>query len=258
MRRTMRLSALLLAGLVMTLGTGCMQMHMDTDIGSDGSGTATVSFSMSREVADALAKLEELGGDGIGSDETDMPDFDELDRATVEAACKESGVKLKDFSQTDDATGKSVRMEVAFADVTQLSRFLEATTADESEETRDELRIEKLDDGNYRLKAVTVDLPAPTEDTGDMAEEDVDAGSMDDGMANMQESMQYMGVLMSKMNELDVRMTITVPGEIISSNAMEVEGRTSIWAINAANMMQAQDVEMEPDIVFSGKGVSIK
>ncbi len=252
----MRRLILLLAVLAALFGTGCMQMHMDTDIESDGSGTATVAFSMSREVADALAKLEELGGDGMGSDETDMPDLDEFDRATVEAACKESGVELKEYEQTDDATGKSVRLEVAFADVAQLSRFLDATTEDDGEDTRDELRIEKQDDGNYVLKTVTVDVPAKASEE-DMAEEDMDAGSMDEGMADMQESMQYMGVLMSKMSELDIRMTVTVPGEVISSNAMEVEDRTSIWSVNAANMMQAQDVEMEPHIVFSGKGVSI-
>ena len=252
----MRRLILLLALLAMTLGTGCMQMHMDTDIESDGSGTATVAFSMGREVADALAKLEEMGGGGMGGQESDMPDLDQFDRATVEAACKESGVELKDFQQTDDATGKSVRMEVAFDDVAELSRFLNATTADDGEDTRDELRIEKQDDGNYLLKTVTVDVPASATEE-DLAEEDMDAGSMDEGMTNMQESMQYMGVLMSKMNELDVRMTVTVPGEIISSNAMEVEDRTSIWSVNAANMMQAQDVEMEPHIVFSGKGVSI-
>ena len=53
--------------------------------------------------------------------------------------------------------------------------------------------------------------------------------------------MQYFGVLMSHMQELDVRLTVAVPGDVINSNAMEVEGRTSIWAINAANMMDAEN-----------------
>ena len=63
---------------------------------------------------------------------------------------------------------------------------------------------------------------------------------------------------MQHMAELDIRMAITVPGEIISSNAMAVEGRTSIWALNAANMMQAEDTDMDPVIIFASDGLKIE
>ena len=73
----------------------------------------------------------------------------------------------------------------------------------------------------------------------------------------MQKQMQVMGTLMGAMAELDVSLKITVPGDIIESNAPVQEGRTSIWAINSSNMMTAGQ-DMEPVITFSGKGLKIK
>ena len=59
------------------------------------------------------------------------------------------------------------------------------------------------------------------------------------------------------MSDLDILMKITVPGDVIESNAPQVDGRTSIWKIDSSNMMEQQG-ELEPVITFSGKGVKIK
>ena len=53
------------------------------------------------------------------------------------------------------------------------------------------------------------------------------------------------------------KLEATVPGDVVSSNAPTVEGRTSIWSIDQSNMMQ-QDQDMDPEIVFSGKGLKLK
>ena len=66
-----------------------------------------------------------------------------------------------------------------------------------------------------------------------------------------------MGKLMGAMSELDISMKITVPGDIINSNAPLVEGRTSIWTINQSNMMSSNQ-DMEPVITFSAKGLKLK
>ena len=66
-----------------------------------------------------------------------------------------------------------------------------------------------------------------------------------------------MGKLMASISELDIRMEITVPGNVLSSNAPAVEGRTSIWTINAANMMESQGGDMTPTIAFDKGGVAI-
>jgi len=259
----MRRLALCLLPLALLLSSGCIRMHMQTDITADGSGTCSIEYGVSREVADALARLEAMDGGGMGGGE-EMPDLGDLDREQVEQACKEAGVELKSFETTDDDAGESTRMVVAFEDVADLSDFLAATTDDEEEETREELRIERQEDGNYALTTVSVPVPESKQKAAEdeMGGEEDWSGegdrTMDQGMDDMQESMELMGVLMGKLSELDIRMTVTVPGEVISSNAMEVEGRTSIWTINSANMMEAEGMEMEPHIVFEGKGLKLK
>ena len=235
---------------VMALGTGCVKVHMDTDITADGSGIATISYTMNREVADALTKLMETNPDGIGEND-DFSDFMDLRRDKLAAACKAAGVELLDHQFKDDETSRELTMKLGFKNVADLSQALAALDEDAGSQEHEELRISRTEDGNYRLQNVTI----PGDGSATAAEE---PPAVEQDMAQMQESMQYFGVLMGHMSEMDVRLTVTVPGEVISSNAMEVEGRTSIWAINAANMMEAENMDMEPNIVFSSKGVNIE
>jgi hypothetical protein len=234
-----------------TLSTGCMQMHMDTVIEDDGSGTSTVKFSVGREVADALAKLSDIDPAAMGSGES-MPDLGNLREADVKAACKEAGVELVSHEYVDDANGQRLTMTIAFRDVADLSRALNGIDADSGSQDQ-RLFIEAVEGGNFALRSES----APRADD---AEEETGSGDAPDtqDMAKMQDAMQSFGVLMSHMNEMDVRMAVTVPGDVISSNAPKVEGRTSIWAVDASNMMQAQDMDMDPEIVFSGKGLKLR
>jgi hypothetical protein len=112
-------------------------------------------------------------------------------------------------------------------------------------------------DGNLVLRQAEYDFP----DESEAEEEEAGAPTPED-MQNMdpqkmQKQMEIMGKLMGAMAELDVSFKITVPGDIVSSNAPETEGRTSVWAINSSNMM-TMDQDMDPEIVFSGKGLKIK
>ena len=245
-----RILTLVLLTLV-ALGTGCVKVHMDTTITADGSGTATISYTMSREVADALTKLMATNPGSL-TESGDFSDFMDLRRDKLAAACKTTGVELLDHQFKDDESGRELVMKLGFKTVGDLSRALGALDEDAGGKEHEELRIERTEDGNYRLHNVTVPGDGSTTE---VVEETT--GSEQD-MARMQESMQYFGVLMSHMEEMDIRLTVTVPGEVISSNAMEVEGHTSIWAVNAANMMAAEDMDMEPNIVFSREGVTIK
>ncbi|HOX24730.1 MAG TPA: hypothetical protein PLL30_03075 [Candidatus Krumholzibacteria bacterium] len=253
----MRTLSVLIVAVALGLGTGCVKMQMETVIESDGSGTCTVAYGMSREVADAIAKMSELDSGTMGGS-AEMPSLEDMTRDNMEAACREAGVKLVDHQYTDDASGTHLTMKLAFDDVANLSGALDALGANE-DGGREHLGIFQAGDGNLILKVIAAsdeeaaEEPAEEEETADEDE----AGGEED-MAKMQEAMQYMGVLMAHSNELDVRMTVTVPGDVVSSNAPEVEGRTSIWAINASNMMAAQSMDMEPEIVFSGKGLKIK
>ena len=110
----------------------------------------------------------------------------------------------------------------------------------------------KMDDGNYIL----VGVEAPEGDDEEEAAEEVPTMEQPDP-AKMGKMMEVMGKLMASINELDVTMKITVPGEVIKHNAPKQEGNTLIWEINGENMMSAGDDFGEPEIVFSGKGLDI-
>ena len=250
----MRRLLLIALSLTVVLCTGCVKMHMDTVIEKDGSGTCTVTYSMAREVADALAKMSDADPDAMGGDQ-DIPMLKDMTRDKMDAACKKAGVKLVDHQFTDDATGQSLTMKLGFDDVSDLSKALDVT--DDGDGDQDLLGIFRAEDGNYVLKTVTVSRDESEEEPEETEAEAMDMGNPED-MAKMQEAMQYMGVLMAHIGDMDIRMAVTVPGDVISSNAPEVEGRTSVWTVNAANMMAAEDMDMEPAIVFSSKGLKIK
>jgi len=234
---------------VVLLG-GCMKVHLVTNIEKDGSGTCTIEYGMAREVADAMDKLREMDSETMGGN--DMPDFSDMNRDEMEKTCKKAGVKLLAHEYADDAEGRRLTMTFGFDEVSRLSQVLDEVVDEEGESGS--LGIFETEDGNYILKTVAADMDLDNDED----EDDVDASQGQDDPADMQAAMQYMGVLMAHIGDMDIRMDITVPGEIISSNAMEVEDRTSIWAINAANVMQAEEMDMEPSIIFSSKGLKIK
>jgi len=107
-------------------------------------------------------------------------------------------------------------------------------------------------------------LKTHTYDWPDIAEEDteVEVEMSMDSMADLdfdkiQNQMELMGKMMGAISELEMKMKITVPGDIVESNAHQVEGRTSIWAIDSSNMT-SEDGDMEPHIVFSSKCLKLK
>ncbi len=240
---------------------GCMKVHIETDIAKDGSGTATLTYAMVREVADAISAMEAAGSAGA---EVDMPRLGDLTRDSLAASCRRAGVNLLEHRHTDDAAGVTLSFKVAFDDVEDLSRLLASFDGDDDDGELEGWRIEPLGDGNYALRTVTLPPAAAAEPADDDEAADLDEldelAEMDDldEMSDLAAAFQHMAVLMSNIDKLDIRMAITVPGDVIHSNAMEVEGRTSIWTINAANMMQADEAALDPEIRFSGKGLKLK
>ena len=144
-----------------------------------------------------------------------------------------------------------------FADLRGLSAMMQATMPGDEDEGRDNgLGIFAAGDGDLVLRPASYDLPAWDEAEKEPAPEGETTPAATDPAA-MQKQMEVLGKLMGAMSELDIRMAITVPGDIISTNAPQQEGRTSIWAINAQNAMSAPET-IEPRIVFSGKGLKIE
>jgi len=246
-----RLALLALAALATLALTGCVQMHSETTIDKNGSGTATITMSMSKAVSDALKQMQEM--DPEGGPGGDMPAFDDLDRGTLEGRVKEYGVKITRFEKGEKDGRETIDIAYEFKDMKGLSAAMGAfMSGDDSEDNG--LGIFDAGDGNLVLRPTSYDFP-------DWDDEADDAGEADDPTdldpQDMQQQMALMGTLMGAVSELDISMKITVPGDIVSTNAPGQEGRTSIWAVNAGNMMSV-DQDMAPQIVFSGKGVKIE
>ncbi len=238
--------------------TGCVQMQSDTIIEKDGSGTATMTLSLSPGMAEAIKEMEELGMNE-GQD-MDVPEFDQINKKDLEKVAKGHGVKITRFDKDTADGNMKLDIGLAFKDLKGLSYVMGKIMGDNP---GDGMGIFETADGNFLLKQAQYDFPEEPDTDDEMTEEEIEAAkekvaSILTDEEKAQKQMALMGKMMGAMGELDVKLTITVPGEVIESNAPTVEGNTSIWAINAGNMMNQQDNDMEPVIKFASKGLKIK
>jgi hypothetical protein len=235
----------LLFVLVAGLGllAGCVTFHSAIVIEPDGSGTCTLNFSVSESVKAALAESGSMGGEG-----KDMPSIDDFDRAEMEKRAKDNGVTITSFEHQTAEGRETVAIAMTFKDVTGLSRVMRMGGSSDD----GVLAILRNAEGNYVLTSIPDPNP-PAETAEEAAKTDEKPATPEDPA----KAMELMGILMQSISELDIRMEVTVPGDVLSSSAPTVEGRTSVWAINAANMMEAQNMATEPEITFSKQGVNI-
>lgn len=244
MKNLMKITLLVALAAMMT---GCVQMHMDTEIKKDGSGTLDLTMSLSKVVTEVLQ-------DDVGDDDLkEIGKIMDMEKKDLEKKVKGHGVKIKKFS-TKMVDGKeTLHVVMEFKDLEGMSYAMGQI---QGEGGNSGMAIVDIGDGQYALRSFTYDWPAREEE--EIEEEVEEEMSMDDmDPEKMQKQMESMGKLMGAMGELDFSMKISVPGDIVSSNAPLVEGRTSTWTINASNMMTAGG-DMEPNIVFSSKGLKIK
>ena len=231
--------------------SGCLQAKFDTTLADDGSGTLSMTYSMSAEVAKTMAELSELGGEkGMDDDMSFMPT--DIDRAEFEKACGANGVKVKKFEESSPDGGKKMDIVLGFKSLEGLNKAMRDGMKGKNEGS---FGIFKRADGNYVLRSVKVAASEVEEPAEEPEAEEEDASELDTAKAG--KMMELMGRLMGSASELDVTMRITVPGDVIQHNAPKLEGRTLIWEINAENMMSSGASMGEPVIVFSGKGLKI-
>ena len=172
----------------------------------------------------------------------------------MEKAAAKYGVKVKRFEKLTDADRDGFEMELAFQRLEDLSHVLGGVMGGGEEG----LGLFSTGDGNFLLTTTKLDLPdEPDDEFEPEAEADAAVSPDDMSQEDMQKSMAVMQKMMAHMSDLDILMKITVPGDVIESNAPQVDERTSVWKIDSSNMMEAQG-ELEPVIKFSGKGVKIK
>ncbi len=235
---------LILTVALIAMMSGCVQMHMDTEIKKDGSGTMKMTMSLSDVVKEAIEL--EAGDDDLAK----IGSLMDMEKKELEKAIKGHGVKVKKL-ETKTIDGKETMVIIfEFKDLKGLSFAMHELDMGGD----GGMAILDVGDGNYALRPYEYDFPIKEE----VEEEEEEEMSMDDmDPEKMQKQMEIMGKMMGAMGELDVSMIITVPGEIVESNAPTVEGRTSTWSINASNMMSGE-TDMEPNIVFSSKGLKLK
>ena len=255
MKRIMMLAVTALAAFSLA---GCVQMYSDTNIDNDGSGTASFSMALSPGMAEAIDEMKELGMDQDQGQ--DIPEFDKINREDLEKSIAGHGVKITKFEKDNADGNMSLALEMEFEDLKGLSYAMGKIMGGEP---GDGMGIFATDDGNFVLKQARYDFPPEPDE--EIEETDTGADDPAEGAEpalteeeKAQKQMALMGKMMGAMAELDVKFTITVPGEVIESNAPTVEGNTSIWAINASNMMSQQETDLDPVITFSGKGLKIK
>jgi len=245
---------LLLIAIAATLSlTGCMTFNSQTDIKGDGSGTAEITMSVSPDVKAALLEMKEL--DDKNGQDMDLPILGDLTKADLEKSFKGQGVKVKKFEKGLVDGRETMNIVLAFADLKGFSLAMGQLMG--GSENGGGMGIFDAGNGNLVLKEAHYDFPAPAVDkeAEAPAEDPTSPANMDP--EKMQKQMALAGKLMAAMSELDVTLQITVPGDIVSSNAPKVDGHTSIWSVNASNMMTMEQ-DFNPEIVFSGKGLKIK
>jgi hypothetical protein len=258
MKKFALLATISLIGLAALSLTGCIQAHSDTVIEKDGSGTATLTMSMSPAMTEVIQEMEEL--DMTQGQEMDVPKFDDINKDDLVKAAKGHGVKITKFEKGTVDGREKLDIAMDFEDLKSLSYVMGSLMGGNPGEG---MGIYETADGNFVLKQATYDFPPePAGEVEDSepapkAEDQTEKAPMTPEEKSAKQ-MEIYGKLMSTVAELDVRLTVTVPGEIIESNAPTVEGNTSIWAINSSNMMNQQDQDMEPVITFSSKGLKIK
>ena len=241
----------IIAVMVMAVSmVGCVQMHMDTEIKKDGSGEMDLTLSLSKVLTDAIA---EMGTEGMDDDIGNLEGVLNIDKKELEKSIKKHDVKLKKFKRSVVDDRETLAVTFQFKDLKGLS-FAMGEVMGENEGG---MAIIDIGNGQYALRPYQYDWPMKAEEEVEEEEvsEEMDMDDMDP--EKMQKQMELMGTLMGAMGEIDISMKITVPGDIIESNAPVVEGRTSTWSINASNMMSG-GTDMEPNIIFSSKGLKLE
>jgi len=224
--------------------SGCIKVDQTVSINPDGSGTLDMIYGMSEQTIAQLEAMEQMaaGMKEEGTEaESDSPlDFDEAEVREKFAQEKPEGVQLLDVSSESRDGWKYMKVKLAFDDLDSLknTEFFEDS----------ELTLTKNAEGNYVLvqKLGSDDMGLPGSQT-----ESEGAQGMDE------KAMQAMAAMFAG---LRIAMTVAVPGEIIDTNATQVEGNRASWVYDIdkdPQILSKLGGEEELRLVFSGKGLDL-
>jgi len=225
--------------------TGCVQISIETELKKDGSGKTDMEFVLLPSTSEILAELAAIG---------DVPDVDiarlaSLDGQELQARVESHGVKVKKFKSRlkDDMRTISFRLE--YKDLEGHAFALDQISG---EPGAGHLGVFAADEGNLVLKNTTYEFPEEVEEE-DMAAVEPEEVSQE----VMVKQGELFGQLMRSGKDLTLFRSITVPGDMVGSNGMEIDGRTSTWWMDESNRSEVKG-NFDPNIVFSGKGLKIE
>lgn len=215
--------------------TGCFKVDQTLTLNADGSGTLAMRYGMAEQTIAQLQAMQRMtaqGGDdgGVKVQEEAPLDFDpEQVRADFEAD-KPDGVELTSVTSEVVDGWQYIDLTISFDDIRALKRTELFKNS--------KLAIVHREDGNYLI----------TQRGGDS---DLAGGDAPNA--------QVMQQMMPMMAGFHIAQTIVVPGDIISTNAPQVDGRRASWVFDIAqdpNVIQTM-AGANLELVFDGNGVQL-
>lgn len=224
--------------------SSCIKVDQTLTLEDDGSGTLDIRYGMSEQTISQLETMEQMGqamGDNAGTDlgmDTETPfdfDFDEEDVRERFESEPIKGVELVSTNAETIDGWRYMNLKVRFDSLAALAK------TDLFEDS--EISLTRDAEGHYVLRQRSGDAePMPSDD------------SAEDPMQT--QMMQQMAAMFAGMR---IANRVSVPTEIIETNATEVEGRTASWVfdIDEDPTVLSKLEHLDMRVVFSSTGASI-
>jgi len=239
--------------------SGCIKVDQTLTIEPNGSGTLDMEYGMSEQTVAQLEAMKQMSEgmsqEGVEVESKSSLEFDEEEIRNDFADKNLQGVKLLDVSSESRDGWKYMKVKLAFDNLDALKKteFFEDS----------DLTLTKNADGNYvlaqKLGSEEMGMPGPEASTGaGTSEGSAAAGGEASGAPDM--GAQMMQGMAAMFAGLRIAMTVVVPGEIIESNATQVEGNRASWVYDIDKDPQVLTKLGGQDkmrIVFSGKDLEL-
>lgn len=200
---------LLLCGAAALAACGCFKFEQDMTINDDGSADATIHYAMSEQT---IAQLEAMKQGNPNAQQG--PSFDEAKIKEQFEKQKAQGVELKSVKVESKDGWKHVTVAVHSKSVGAAAR-----AASQQGQDNKEMPFSLLKKGdNYELCMGGGDK----------------AGGMGDA-ANPEQKAQQQKMMKGMMAGMRMSIKLTVPGEVVETNAHEKSGKTVSWLLDIDN-----------------------
>lgn len=199
----------LLAALLCTFVSGCLQVEQTVNLKPDGSGTIVISTVMSKEAMDQIAAFG-----GANPDNKPKSPVDEMmneDKAKEQAGKMGEGVKFEKAEKIKTDKGEGAKLTFSFTDINKVK--MDVSLGDAAPQKADgkppvSFQFTK---GSPAKLTMTMNQPQKEEKKADDAPEDPNEAQ---GLAMMQQMIKGMRITMN----------LNVDGTLVATNATHKDG----------------------------------